>query len=39
VLPPRQCQVRALCVSSVCGVAVGGTRSVIRTCGTILFSL
>jgi len=25
VLPPRQCQVRALCVSSACGVAVGGT--------------
>ena len=39
VLPPGQCQVRALFVSSACGVAVGGTRSVIRTCGTILFSL
>lgn len=39
VLPPRECQVRALCFSSVCGVAAGGTMSLIRTCGTILFNL
>jgi len=30
VLPPRQCQVRALPVPRACGVPVGGSRAIIR---------